>query len=50
MYLIKCPRCKNEFKREIVGFPLTKSTTCPYCSKVFRIHTNINKTNIVKKI
>ena len=46
-YLISCPRCHNEFKREIIGLPKGKKKVCPFCSKEFVVHRNLKKTHIL---
>lgn len=46
--LLKCPRCKFEFKREFKKRYLKGvKTTCPSCSKVFNIHPSLEKTRII---
>lgn len=46
IYKLQCPRCHNTFKREIIGYPKGRKKVCPFCSKVFNVHSNLKATNI----
>ncbi|MBC8501045.1 MAG: hypothetical protein H8D38_04755 [DPANN group archaeon] len=50
MLLVKCPRCKKEMKCA-PRVSITKAVkVCVYCGRSFKIHPNLAKSRIVKKL
>ena len=51
VYKIKCDKCGWIQNRIIYkGLPKGKRIKCYKCEKYFVIHSNVNKTNIIKRL
>ncbi len=51
MFLVKCPKCKHDMKYQpTIGDITKKKKKCVYCNHTFLIHSNLDKSRIVKKI
>lgn len=48
MFLVKCPKCKNNMKYQPKNE--LKKKRCVYCGHTFTVHSNIKKSRIVKKL
>jgi transcription elongation factor Elf1 len=50
MLLVKCPRCKKDMKCD-PRIDISKAVkVCVFCGKSFKIHSNLLKSRIVKKL
>jgi len=50
MFLVKCPKCYKEMKCD-PRIDISKAVkTCVYCGRHFKIHSNLEKSRIVKKL
>jgi len=50
IFLVKCPKCGHEMKCAPRGNITESIKKCVYCGRSFKIHSNINKSRIVKKV
>lgn len=49
MIIVKCPKCKHEMKYNPKSGAITsKSKCCVYCGHIFKIHSTLEKSRIVK--
>jgi len=50
MLTVKCPKCSNEMKCSPRKAITKAIKVCVFCGRSFKIHTNIEKSRIVKKV
>ncbi|GIU69404.1 MAG: hypothetical protein KatS3mg002_0640 [Candidatus Woesearchaeota archaeon] len=49
MIIVKCPKCKHNMKYEPQKGRITKKNKrCVYCGYTFKVHSNIEKSRIIK--
>lgn len=50
MFLLRCPKCGNQMKYSPSGSLDGKKKRCVYCGRTFTVHSNIEKSTIIRKI
>jgi hypothetical protein len=49
MIIVKCPKCKHDMKYDPKpGMITSKSKRCVYCGHTFKIHSDLEKSKIVR--
>ena len=48
--LVKCPKCNNRMKVQVIGLPVGKTKRCVYCGKSFTIRKQNGEDRIIKRI
>ncbi len=51
MFLVKCPHCgRDQRYQPRPGVLTAKSKRCVYCGRNFKVHANLNKSRIVRRV